>query len=318
MSRLDLAWTSPTLPWLSALVESHRHLIEARLKHGDLPRWQNALDQLPALPTESKTLGRAVGLRSVPDDCLIEIEQALRGLMPWRKGPFQFGPLEIDTEWRSDLKWDRLSPHLDLEGQRVLDVGSGSGYHLWRMLEAGATEVLGVEPSILFHCQFAAIKGLIGESRAASLPLTLEQFNPGLLQFDAVFSMGVLYHRKDPLIHLEQLRDCLAPGGQLILETLVVDGDEHTCLVPPDRYARMNNVWFLPSVAHLSRWLARVGFTDIRLMDLSETTLEEQRKTDWMQFESFEHALDPADPTCTVEGLPRPKRAALWARRPQT
>lgn len=316
MISIETAWHSETLPWLADLVEAHRPLIDARLKHGDLPRWQAAMAALPALDPASKTLGRAVGLQSVPASDLPGLESALRGLMPWRKGPFRFGDLTVDTEWRSDLKWDRLAPALDLKGQRVLDVGSGSGYHLWRMLEAGAAEVLGIDPSVLFHCQFAAIKGLIQDPRAASLPLTLEQFNPGLLRFDAVFSMGVLYHRKDPLIHLEQLRECLAPGGQLLLETLVVEGDEHTCLVPPDRYARMNNVWFLPSITHLSRWLYRVGFLDVTLIDCSETTLEEQRKTDWMQFESFEFALDPNDPSQTVEGLPRPRRAALWAHKP--
>ena len=110
----------------------------------------------------------------------------------------------------------------------------------------------------------------------------------------------------------------IKPGGQLILETLVIDGDETTCLVPPDRYARMNNVWFLPSVAALSRWLGRVGFESIECLDVSVTTNEEQRKTDWMQFESFEHAIDPDNDALTIEGLQRPTRAALRARLPQT
>lgn len=313
MMRVEDAWTAAHLPWLEALVARHQDVIDACLKHGDLPRWSSALAAIPACEG-TPHLGREVGLMTVPDAAVAPLTEALKGLMPWRKGPFRFGSVLVDTEWRSDLKWDRIANALDLHGHRVLDVGSGSGYHLWRMLEAGAKEVLGIDPSLLFHCQFAAVKGLLQEHRAASLPVTLEQFDPGQLRFDSVFSMGVLYHRKDPLIHLEQLKGMLAPTGQLLIETLVVEGDAETCLVPPDRYARMNNVWFLPSIAHLTRWLNRVGFTDVELIDVSTTTLGEQRKTDWMQFESFEFALDPNNPSRTIEGLPRPRRAALLAR----
>jgi tRNA (mo5U34)-methyltransferase len=318
MITINDAWTHPDLPWLPELVTRHQSVIDRRLGHGDLKRWSDALASIPKTDSSSATLGRAVGLEHIPDGTLQQLENALRGLMPWRKGPFKFGPIELDTEWRSDLKWDRLHSKIDLTAHRVLDVGSGSGYHLWRMLEAGAAEVLGIDPSVLFHCQFAAIKSLLGHPKAVSLPLTLEAFDAGILDFDTVFSMGVLYHRKDPINHLEQLKRWIKPGGQLILETLVVDGDETTCLVPPDRYARMNNVWFLPSVAALSRWLERVGFESIECLDVSVTTTEEQRKTDWMQFESFEHAIDPNDNALTIEGLQRPTRAALRAALPQT
>jgi len=313
MTSIESAWTSTEIAWLSALVARHQPLIDARLKHGDLPRWTAALEALPTIYGAAQ-LGQEVGLETVPSDTIDALTAALRGLMPWRKGPFRFGPVLVDTEWRSDLKWERIQPALALDGHRVLDVGSGSGYHLWRMLEAGASEVLGIDPSVLFHCQFAAVKELLRDNRAASLPLTLEQFDPGLLRFDTVFSMGVLYHRKDPIVHLDKLKSMLAPEGQLLLETLVVEGDSNTCLVPPDRYARMNNVWFLPSVAHLTRWLMRVGFTSVEVVDVSTTTTSEQRQTEWMQFESFEFAIDPANPSQTVEGLPRPQRAALLAR----
>jgi tRNA (mo5U34)-methyltransferase len=318
MITINDAWINPELPWLPELVTRHQSVIDRRLGHGDLKRWSEALSSIPETDSSPATLGRAVGLQQIPSSTEQQLENALRGLMPWRKGPFQFGPITLDTEWRSDLKWDRLHSKIDLTAHRVLDVGSGSGYHLWRMLEAGAAEALGIDPSVLFHCQFAAIKSLLGHPKAASLPVTLEEFDAEILDFDTVFSMGVLYHRKDPINHLEQLKRWIKPGGQLILETLVVNGDETTCLVPPDRYARMNNVWFLPSVAALSRWLERVGFESIECLDVSVTTTEEQRKTDWMQFESFEHAIDPNNDALTIEGLQRPTRAALRAVLPQT
>jgi tRNA (mo5U34)-methyltransferase len=318
MITISDAWTQPDLPWLSDLVTRHQSVIDQRLGHGDLKRWSKALSSIPETDSSSVTLGRTVGLERIPTGTEQQLEGALQGLMPWRKGPFKFGPIEIDTEWRSDLKWDRLHTKINLADHRVLDVGSGSGYYLWRMLEAGAVEVLGIDPSVLFHCQFAAIKSLLGHPKAASLPVTLEEFDAGILDFDTVFSMGVLYHRKDPINHLEQLKRWIKPGGQLIIETLVVDGDETTCLVPPDRYARMNNVWFLPSVSALSRWLERLGFETIECLDVSVTTTNEQRKTDWMQFESFENVIDPNKHALTIEGLQRPTRAALRAVLPQT
>jgi tRNA (mo5U34)-methyltransferase len=318
MITISDAWTQPDLPWLSDLVTRHQSVIDRQLGHGDLKRWSKALSRIPETDSSSVILSHPVGLEHIPDGTEQQLENALRGLMPWRKGPFKFGPIELDTEWRSDLKWDRLHTKINLADHRVLDVGSGSGYHLWRMLEAGASEVLGIDPSVLFHCQFAAIKSLLGHPRAASIPVKLEEFDAGILDFDTIFSMGVLYHRKDPINHLEQLKRWIKPGGQLILETLVIDGEETTCLVPQDRYARMNNVWFLPSVATLARWLERVGFESIECLDVSVTTTEEQRKTDWMQFESFEHAIDPENEALTIEGLQRPTRAALRAVLSQT
>ena len=244
-----------------------------------------------------------MGLTVIPHALERPLEKALLGLAPWRKGPFQFGSIYVDAEWQSDLKWDRLHKYVALSNHRVLDVGSGCGYHLWRMLEAGASEVLGIDPSILFHCQFSAVKYLLGNPKAASLPVTLEEFDGGTIDFDTVFSMGVLYHRKDPIIHLEQLKRWIKPGGQLILETLVVDGDEHTCLVPPNRYARMNNVWFLPSVLALKHWLGRIGFASIECVDVSVTTPEEQRTTKWMRFESLEHGIGSKSPRSHHRGL---------------
>ncbi len=110
------------------------------------------------------------------------------------------------------------------------------------------------------------------------------------------------------------MRERLQRGGELVLETLVVEGDENTALVPAGRYARMRNVWFLPSTAMLARWLQRCGFEQVRVVDVSTTTVEEQRSTDWMRFESLSACLDPADASLTIEGYPAPRRAVLVAR----
>ena len=288
-------------------------------RFGDLPRWRAALAALPSLKAETIDLDTNAITASgqVDDGTHRELEAALRSLHPWRKGPFSLFGVDIDTEWRSDFKWDRLSGAIDpLEGRRVLDVGCGSGYHCWRMKGAGAAEVIGIDPTPLFVLQFKAIQHYLNIDSVHVLPLALEQLPPKLKSFDTTFSMGVLYHRRSPMDHLTDLRDTLAPGGQLVLETLVVEGGEDTVFVPPDRYARMGNVWFLPSPAALMKWMSKTGFIDVELVDLNQTTVAEQRSTEWMTFYSLSNFLDSDDHNKTVEGHPAPRRAIITARLP--
>jgi tRNA (mo5U34)-methyltransferase len=326
-------WQDCYAPLFDELTESGQERWRDRLEnqlhkrfdlspHGDITRWLSALETLPTINALQPDLNQsAVALRS--DEALSEktreqLEAGLRGLMPWRKGPFNFFGTEIDTEWRSDWKWDRVLPHLsDLAGRQILDVGCGSGYHLWRMLGEGASRVIGVDPGLLFLFQFLAVKRYIAlELRADLLPVKLEDLPPRLEAFDTTFSMGVLYHRRSPLDHLLELKDTLKRGGELVLETLVVDGPEGYSLMPEDRYGQMRNVWFLPSCDTLLRWLERTGFRNGRVVDVSVTTTEEQRQTDWMRFQSLADFLHPDDPEKTIEGYPGPKRATLIANKP--
>ncbi|MGQ9425279.1 tRNA 5-methoxyuridine(34)/uridine 5-oxyacetic acid(34) synthase CmoB [Gilvimarinus sp. F26214L] len=286
-------------------------------RYGDLPKWRSALEQLPPVQTSSVDLVGSVRIGEPGDtdsDTRLQIEARLRALIPWRKGPFDIHGTHIDTEWRSDWKWDRVLPHIaSLEDRLVLDVGCGNGYHCWRMLGAGAKRVIGIEPSPRFIIQFLMTKHFAPSCPVDLLPSTLENIAPPLPVFDSVFSMGVLYHRHSPIDHLRQLKAMLRPGGQLILETLVVHGGERTVLVPGGRYAMMNNVWFLPSPENLLIWLSKVGFRNPRVVDVNQTTVEEQRATDWMTFHSLANFLDPNDPGKTVEGYPAPTRAILVA-----
>ena len=313
-----LAWRlagTPLAVWANGLQQQ----LDAKLAvgHGDLPRWRRAVDALPNIQPKAVELREAFRLDADCDEATRAItHDALFGLSPWRKGPFDVFGVHVDTEWRSDWKWDRVAPHLDLAGKRILDVGCGNGYYMWRMLGAGADSVVGIDPNWLFFCQFHAMKRYLAEHPVWHLPMALEELPAKLEGFDTVFSMGVLYHRRSPIDHLLDLKDCLLKGGELVLETLVVEGDEHTALVPEDRYAQMRNVWFLPSVATLECWLRRAGFVEVRCVDVSVTSVEEQRSTDWMRYQSLPDFLDPDDHSKTIEGLPAPMRAVLIARKP--
>lgn len=282
--------------------------------HGDFSKWESALKQLPTVaPTKGDFSGNAIGVdpELMPAD-LESTEAALKALVPWRKGPFRIGPIVVDTEWRSDLKWERVASAVgSLEDRLVLDVGCGNGYYALRMRGAGARAVIGIDPTILFVMQFLAIAHFLEPEPIAVLPLRLEELPRGSRAFDTAFSMGVLYHRRSPIEHLQELRSALKPGGTLILETLVLPGDEPLSRTPEDRYARMRNVWHLPTTPELRIWLERSGFVDVDVIDETTTTPEEQRSTAWMPFESLTAALDPGDPTLTIEGWPAPRRAVV-------
>ena len=313
-----LAWRLAGTP-LAAWANGLQAQLDAKIAigHGDLPRWRRAVEALPDIQPCGVELRDAFRLDSDCDEATRAItHDALFGLSPWRKGPFDVFGVHVDTEWRSDWKWDRVAPHLDLTGKRILDVGCGNGYYMWRMLGAGADSVVGIDPNWLFFCQFHAMKRYLDALPVWHLPMALEELPAKLEGFETVFSMGVLYHRRSPVDHLLDLKDCLIKGGELVLETLVVDGNEHTALVPEDRYAQMRNVWFLPSVAALECWLRRAGFVDVRCVDVSITSVEEQRSTDWMRYQSLPEFLDPQDHSKTIEGLPAPMRAVMIARKP--
>lgn len=309
--------------WVARLPDQLANGLDRR-RFGDLPAWEKAVAKLPALPASRDVALDQDSVRvdvALDDSRQRQCENLLRKLMPWRKGPYVLGGLHIDTEWRSDWKWQRVAPHLSpLEGRRVLDVGGGNGYHAWRMAGAGAAFVLVIDPSPRFYYQFQAIRHFVGNAdawRTHFLPVGIEDVPPQLEAFDTTFSMGVLYHRSSPLEHLAQLRDTLCPGGELVLETLVVEGDANTVFMPGERYAAMPNVYFLPSSAALSHWLERCGFEDVRVVDEAPTSLEEQRSTTWMTFQSLADFLDPEDSTLTLEGYPAPRRAVLVARKPE-
>jgi tRNA (mo5U34)-methyltransferase len=285
--------------------------------HGDLVKWRKVINDLPQLNASSRDLLNQVQIGCAADLTFSEqelLDVALKKLHPWRKGPFSLFDIHIDSEWRSDWKWDRLKNQIaPLNNRLVLDVGCGNGYHCWRMLGAGAKLVIGIDPTLLSVLQFQMIRKLHGDASVYVLPLGIDDMPHNLQLFDTVFSMGVLYHRRSPIDHLLELKNCLRNGGELVLETLVIEGGVDQILVPEQRYAQMRNVWFLPSCEALQVWLKRCGFKNIKLVNVTKTSFAEQRSTEWMRFHSLQNFLDPDDESFTCEGLPAPLRAIFIA-----
>lgn len=314
----DKLWSTLALDELSGFRDDLDDALMARRRHGREYQWDHALASLPRIRTDIVDLTRDAVTIGSQDELPIDaatLANRLKVFAPWRKGPWRIFDITVDTEWRSDMKWQRLRPHLSsLEGRSVLDIGCGNGYYMLRAMGDGARFCLGIDPTIVFLYQFHALTGFVREPLPVHLlPLSSEQL-PAFERFDTVFSMGVLYHRRSPRDHLSELYSFLRPGGELVLETLVVEGDTRV-LVPEDRYAKMANVWSLPGTTALEHWLAEAGFTDVRTVDVTRTTTAEQRATEWMTFQSLADFLDPADDSLTVEGLPAPTRAIVIARK---
>ena len=307
--------------WTPVLTTQLDTIVSQRF-HGKMEQWRNLLAELPEISASSLDLKADKVRIGVAADCnqstQQQLKQILKQFQPWRKGPYELFGLHIDTEWRSDWKWQRVKEHIaPLKNRLVLDIGCGNGYHMWRMLGEGAQLVIGADPSQFFLSQFHIMKHYAGADLPLHiLPLKGEELpaftktyrNKG---FDTVFSMGVLYHRHSPITHLQELRYFLRPGGEMILETLVIEGDDQQLLLPENRYAKMRNVWFIPSPDLLTRMLQRAGFINIRVVDINQTSIEEQRVTDWMSYESLSDFLSPNNHNKTIEGYPAPKRAIV-------
>jgi tRNA (mo5U34)-methyltransferase len=292
----------------------------ATLKHGDFAKWLGVINALPPagdlsidLNADTVRIGTAADLDAGSQSETIE---KLMQLHPWRKGPFKLFGIHIDTEWRSDWKWQRLADHIKpLKGKAVLDIGCGNGYHCLRMLGDGAESVVGIDPFLLFVTQFQLLNKYIQTDKVAVLPFGIDDLPTDSQCFDTVFSMGVLYHRKDPAEHIERMKGFLKPGGEMVLETLIIEDQNTDLLIPEGRYAKMRNVWNIPSPALLKKWVEDAGLKNARIIDITKTTTKEQRSTNWMTFESLSDYLNKEDDALTIEGHPAPKRAIILAQK---
>lgn len=303
-------------PKLENLIYQKLALVYQQNKKADV--YTSILNTLPQVEPSVIYLDRdrvTIGVKNNIDRFQAgNLQGALKQLIPWRKGPFElFGTL-IDSEWVSPLKWNRLEHHIaPLLGRRILDIGCSNGYYMFRMAAHQPELILGLEPYPLFFTQFLLMQHFAGIHGMFAVPAKLEELTFCNSFFDTVFCMGILYHQRAPLDALNQIHSQMQKGGELVLETLIIPGDTDTALFPAKRYAKMNNIYFIPTINCLTHWLRRSGFENIRCIAIDKTTAAEQRKTQWIRSQSLDDFLDPSDPDLTVEGYPAPTRAIMLA-----
>ncbi|MCL4144231.1 UNVERIFIED_CONTAM: hypothetical protein GTU68_066939 [Idotea baltica] len=244
------------------------------------------------------------------------LSSLLKLLIPWRKGPFSVCGIEVDAEWRSDYKWDRIKPFLPkLTNAQVLDIGCSNGYYMFRALEHNPWSILGIDPSEKFLFAFEMFQRLGHFSKLQYELLGIEELGIFKQLFDVVFCFGILYHHRDPLSLLRTVSTTMKPGAEILIESQAIPGDDPVALCPPERYAKARNVYFIPTAKCIESWLLKSGFCDVEIHSSVTLGLDEQRRTDWMQFESLGDFLDPENPELTIEGFAAPLRVILKAKR---
>ena len=239
---------------------------------------------------------------------------AKKSLIPWRKGPFDLFDSKLETEWRSDKKYNLIRPHFNLKDKIVADVGCNNGYYMFRMLEDKPKILKGFDPSPFFNLQFDLVNHFVKSDIKFEL-LGVEHLEIYEHKFDFIFMLGVLYHRADPIGTLKSLNRALNKNGEIIIDTFMIDGEEEVALTPHSRYSKMPNIYFVPTIPALKNWLNRAGFIDIEVIATTTTDSEEQRVTPWTFEQSLDDYLDSEDKTKTVEGYPAPKRVYIKAKK---
>jgi len=280
-----------------------------------VPR-QDAIASLPNIELESVTIGDIIEIKfkDITPTQEKNIYDVAKVLMPWRKGPFKISQTFIDSEWQSFIKYNLLEPHFDIRDKIVGDIGCNNAYYLFRMQSHQPKKLVGFDPSAIIYSQFQFLNHFIKSSIVYEL-LGVEHIEYYEHKFDILFCLGVLYHRSDPIMMLKSIYKSLNRGGELILDTFMIDGDEDMVLTPRDRYSKIPNVYFIPTVNALKNWCYRAGFDRVEVLYIKKTELDEQRKTEWIDSQSLDHFLDPDDDTQTVEGYPAPKRVYIKAYR---
>ena len=276
--------------------------------------YQEAIKVLPEYKNVEVSLGDVVEIQidNLSDAEAAQIRETALLMKPWRKGPFRINELFIDSEWQSQIKYNLLEPHFNLEDKIVGDIGCNNGYYLFRMLSQKPKKLIGFDPSAIYYSQFMFLDHFIKSGIVYEL-LGVEHVEFYEHKFDTLFCLGVLYHRSDPVAMLKSLFKGLNKGGELILDTFMIDGEEEMCLTPRDRYSKIPNIYFVPTVNALKNWCLRAGFESVEVLEIMKTDLNEQRKTEWIDTQSLEDFLDPDDPEKTVEGYPAPKRVYIKA-----
>ena len=171
----------------------------------------------------------------------------------------------------------------DLVGARVLDVGTFDGFYAFLAERRGAARVVAIDNEqyvgwiesrfgieLTPGAGFRAIAGLIG-SRVEYRRLDALAVGSLGETFDVIFCFGILHRVEAPLTLLRVLRECLAPGGQIILETYGMTGEQDApCVLvheQGDVYERDDAVYWGFTGASIDRLGRLAGLDSFELID---------------------------------------------------
>lgn len=286
------------------------------VNHKGQKEWVDFFSNLPhSSQTQMKSNCNRVEIETLSKltpEQINEVRNQASKLSPWKKGPFELFGIEIDSEWDSELKWKRvLEAQLNFENKTILDIGCNNGYFMFRMLEKNPSLVLGIDPILPCRHQFEFINHFVKSDKLHFELWGADDVVHFKDSFDIIFYMGILYHHRNPLEQLKFIKEALVSGGQAIIETIGIEGEEEMSLTPREYYAGMKNVYFVPTLNALKNWLSKTGFQEIEVVNISKTDQNEQRSTQWAQKKSLIDGLNPDDHNLTIEGYKAPLRFML-------
>lgn len=176
-----------------------------------------------------------------------------------------------DTKWNASLYDDKhnfvfkfgedvvrlLNPR---SGERILDLGCGTGYLTNVIAQAGA-RVTGIDKSA----------AMIERANAAYPDLDFRVMSATDLRFDtlfdAVFSNAVLHWVLDKEAAIDNIRQALRPGGRLVLEMGGKGNNQEILEATREALVRHQyheqaaiHPWYFPSVAEYTALLEQHGF----------------------------------------------------------
>ena len=122
---------------------------------------------------------------------------------------------------------------LTFEGKRVLDIGCRDGLFCFEAEKRGAENIIGIDNNL----STGAVEFLIPyfHSQVKMFEVNIYDLTPEMFgMFDVIIFPGVLYHLRYPFWALRRIRDVLVDGGQLLIETALLDAwDSHALLFCP-------------------------------------------------------------------------------------
>ena len=194
---------------------------------------------------------------------------------------------------------DDLNPQ---PGERILDLGCGTGHLTGIIAESGAM-VVGIDQS----------PEMIGQARQNHPQLNFELADAATYHtdqpFDAVFSNAALHWIQPPEPVVEAISSALKPGGRFVAE-FGGKGNTKSILSATGR-----NPWYFPSVAEYASLLERHGLEVVRAVLFERPTPVEGENglRDWLQM--FYKPPLPLDVIERAEAQLRPKlfRDGVWS-----
>jgi SAM-dependent methyltransferase len=136
----------------------------------------------------------------------------------------------------TELLADFISPFQigEFKDKRVADIGAGTGRFVLSLLDAGAAQVIAVEPSQAIEVVRTKTSH-VELGRVIALNIRGDQITPNL-DLDYAISIGVLHHVSDPGPVVKAVYESLKPGGKFIVWLYGKEGNQlYLALVLPIR-----------------------------------------------------------------------------------